>query len=187
MLMKREQDRLGIEWRKFYRTVIALVVPMALQNLINVGVTAADVIMLGAVGEDALSSCIFSRYTQRRISFRQPHRRQVRRKSSTSLLHGNTSCQQSIPCCRQIDHAAAAAAKNSRVLSHAVCLLNTARCRSRQAAAAPAADHAAPVPGQPPDCRISARRESKSRAPALPIRHKYRGQNPTGKSPPSHN
>ncbi|MDM8234953.1 MATE family efflux transporter [[Ruminococcus] torques] len=55
MLMKREQDRLGIEWRKFYRTVIALVVPMALQNLINVGVTAADVIMLGAVGEDALS------------------------------------------------------------------------------------------------------------------------------------
>ena len=40
MLMKREQDRLGIEWRKFYRTVIALVVPMALQNLINVGVTA---------------------------------------------------------------------------------------------------------------------------------------------------
>lgn len=30
--MKREQDRLGIEWRKFYRIVIALVVPMALQN-----------------------------------------------------------------------------------------------------------------------------------------------------------
>lgn len=55
MLRKREQDHLGIEWGKFYRTVIALVVPMALQNLINVGVTAADVIMLGAVGEDALS------------------------------------------------------------------------------------------------------------------------------------
>ena len=55
MLRKREQDRLGIEWGSFYRTVIALVVPMALQNLINVGVTAADVIMLGAVGEDALS------------------------------------------------------------------------------------------------------------------------------------
>ena len=55
MLIKREQDRLGIEWRNYYRTVIALVVPMALQNLINVGVTAADVIMLGAVGEDALS------------------------------------------------------------------------------------------------------------------------------------
>ncbi|OUN32574.1 MATE family efflux transporter [Lachnoclostridium sp. An76] len=55
MLRKKEQDRLGIEWGSFYRTVIALVVPMALQNLINVGVTAADVIMLGAVGEDALS------------------------------------------------------------------------------------------------------------------------------------
>ena len=55
MLRKKEQDRLGIEWGSLYRTVIALVVPMALQNLINVGVTAADVIMLGAVGEDALS------------------------------------------------------------------------------------------------------------------------------------
>ncbi len=55
MLMKRKENDLGIEWGKFYRTVIALVVPMALQNLINVGVTAADVIMLGAVGEDALS------------------------------------------------------------------------------------------------------------------------------------
>ena len=55
MLRKKEQDRLGIEWGSFYRTVFALVVPMALQNLINVGVTAADVIMLGAVGEDALS------------------------------------------------------------------------------------------------------------------------------------
>ena len=39
----------------FYKTVIGLVVPMALQNLINVGVTAADVVMLGAVGETALS------------------------------------------------------------------------------------------------------------------------------------
>ena len=30
-------------------------IPMALQNLINVGVTAADVVMLGKVGEHALS------------------------------------------------------------------------------------------------------------------------------------
>lgn len=51
----KDENSLGIEWGKFYRTVIALVVPMALQNLINVGVTAADVIMLGAVGETALS------------------------------------------------------------------------------------------------------------------------------------
>ena len=55
MLMKKQEAHLGIEWGNFYRTVIALVVPMALQNLINVGVTAADVIMLGAVGENALS------------------------------------------------------------------------------------------------------------------------------------
>ena len=51
----KKDHALGIDWGVFYRTVIALVVPMALQNLINVGVTAADVIMLGAVGETALS------------------------------------------------------------------------------------------------------------------------------------
>ena len=55
MFGRKEHNDLGIEWGKFYRTIIALVVPMALQNLINVGVTAADVIMLGAVGEKALS------------------------------------------------------------------------------------------------------------------------------------
>ena len=33
----------------FYKMVFALVVPIALQNLINVGVTSADVIMLGKV------------------------------------------------------------------------------------------------------------------------------------------
>lgn len=42
--------------KQFYRTVAALVVPMALQNLINVGVTSADVIMLGKVSETALSA-----------------------------------------------------------------------------------------------------------------------------------
>ena len=50
-----KEKNLGIDWGRFYRTVIGLVVPMALQNLINVGVTAADVVMLGAVGETALS------------------------------------------------------------------------------------------------------------------------------------
>ena len=37
----------GNEKKQFYRSVLALVLPMALQNLINVGVTSADVIMLG--------------------------------------------------------------------------------------------------------------------------------------------
>ncbi len=41
--------------REFYKKVLVLVLPMALQNLINVGVTAADVVMLGKVGEDVLS------------------------------------------------------------------------------------------------------------------------------------
>lgn len=54
-LFKRKDDGLDIDWGTFYRSVFALVIPMALQNLINVGVTAADVIMLGKVGEKALS------------------------------------------------------------------------------------------------------------------------------------
>lgn len=44
------------EKKYFYKMVFALVFPMALQNLINVGVTSADVIMLGKVGETALSA-----------------------------------------------------------------------------------------------------------------------------------
>lgn len=44
------------EKKQFYRMVYTLVLPMALQNLINVGVQSADVIMLGKVGETALSA-----------------------------------------------------------------------------------------------------------------------------------
>ena len=44
------------EKKQFYKMVFALVLPMALQNLINVGVTSADVIMLGRVGGAALSA-----------------------------------------------------------------------------------------------------------------------------------
>lgn len=44
-----------IRWGYFYRQVFMLVLPLALQNLINVGVTAADVIMLGRVDEDVLA------------------------------------------------------------------------------------------------------------------------------------
>lgn len=46
-----------IDKKGFYRSVGALVLPIALQNLINVGVTSADVIMLGKVGETVLSGC----------------------------------------------------------------------------------------------------------------------------------
>ncbi|HBA63882.1 MAG TPA: MATE family efflux transporter [Lachnospiraceae bacterium] len=49
------QEAAQIDWKDFYRRVLALVIPMALQNLINVGVTAADVFMLGKLGETALS------------------------------------------------------------------------------------------------------------------------------------
>ena len=44
-----------INWKNFYKSVFALVIPMAIQNLINVGVTATDVFMLGRVGEKVLS------------------------------------------------------------------------------------------------------------------------------------
>ena len=51
----RQENKMEINWNKFYRQVFALVIPMALQNLINVGVTAADVLMLGRVSEKVLS------------------------------------------------------------------------------------------------------------------------------------
>ena len=59
-MLKRE-NHIEIDRRKFYKTVLALVVPMALQNLINVGVTAADVIMLGAVRRKSFIRRIFGR------------------------------------------------------------------------------------------------------------------------------
>lgn len=44
------------EKKEFYRHVAGLVIPMALQNLMNVAVQSADVVMLGRVGEKALSA-----------------------------------------------------------------------------------------------------------------------------------
>lgn len=51
--MKQHIDN---EKKHFYKLVFSLVLPMALQNLINVGVSSADVIMLGKVSETALSA-----------------------------------------------------------------------------------------------------------------------------------
>lgn len=44
------------EKRHFYKLVFSLVLPMALQNLINVSLTTADVVMLGKVSETSLSA-----------------------------------------------------------------------------------------------------------------------------------
>lgn len=41
--------------KEFYKTVFILVIPLAIQNLINVGVSSTDVIVMGKVGEKALS------------------------------------------------------------------------------------------------------------------------------------
>lgn len=43
------------ENKQFYKNVLSLVLPMALQNLINTGISSTDVIMLGKVGEKTLS------------------------------------------------------------------------------------------------------------------------------------
>lgn len=40
----------------FYRQVAVLILPIALQNLINVGISSIDVVMLGKVGESVLSA-----------------------------------------------------------------------------------------------------------------------------------
>jgi len=50
-------SELSLNRKSFYKKVGVLVIPMALQNLINVGVNASDVIFLGKVGEDVLSGC----------------------------------------------------------------------------------------------------------------------------------
>lgn len=42
--------------KMFYRQVAVLILPIALQNLINVGISSIDVIMLGKVGEQVLSA-----------------------------------------------------------------------------------------------------------------------------------
>ncbi len=49
------RKNMSTEDKSFYSNVFRLVMPMALQNLINVGVTSTDVIMLGRVSETALS------------------------------------------------------------------------------------------------------------------------------------
>ena len=54
-LRKQPETKIEVDWKRFYKQVFMLVIPMALQNLINVGVTAADVLMLGRVGEKVLS------------------------------------------------------------------------------------------------------------------------------------
>ncbi|MGN0482147.1 MAG: MATE family efflux transporter [Lachnospiraceae bacterium] len=41
--------------KQFYKEVWSLMLPLALQNLINVGISSIDVIMLGKVGENVLS------------------------------------------------------------------------------------------------------------------------------------
>ncbi len=45
-------------WNKrgFYREMIAIAIPVAIQNIITVGVSMADTVMLGSLGETPLSA-----------------------------------------------------------------------------------------------------------------------------------
>ena len=54
-LTYKKEDPPVVDWKRFYKKVFTLVVPLALQNLVNVGVQAADVIMLGMVSEYSLA------------------------------------------------------------------------------------------------------------------------------------
>lgn len=50
-------DKVNLQGNKnFYRMVLTLVIPIAIQNIINVGIQSVDVIMLGKVGESVLSA-----------------------------------------------------------------------------------------------------------------------------------
>lgn len=46
----------AMDMRAFLKMTLSLVLPMAIQNLINTAITSADVMMLGKVGETALSA-----------------------------------------------------------------------------------------------------------------------------------
>ena len=46
----------AVDTKAFLKMTFSLVLPMALQNLINTAITSADVMMLGKVGETALSA-----------------------------------------------------------------------------------------------------------------------------------
>ncbi len=52
------------EARAFYKMAFGLVLPMAIQNLINVGISSIDVLMLGKVSETALSAASLASQVQ---------------------------------------------------------------------------------------------------------------------------
>ena len=53
---ERRDDGFFIKDRNFYKKVLAIAIPMAMQNLINVGVSLLDTVMLGQLGEVAMSA-----------------------------------------------------------------------------------------------------------------------------------
>jgi len=64
MLFRKSKEEVNIDWNDFYRRVAVLVIPLALQNLINVGLPAADVFMLGRVSEEVLAGAAIANQIQ---------------------------------------------------------------------------------------------------------------------------
>ena len=53
--MRAEKQKIHVE-KSFYRSLLALTLPVALQNVISCGVNLMDTLMLGGLGEVALSA-----------------------------------------------------------------------------------------------------------------------------------
>ena len=64
LFFKNKKEDVNIDWKKFYRNVFVLVVPLSLQNLINIGLPAADVLMLGNVSQYVLSGAAIANQVQ---------------------------------------------------------------------------------------------------------------------------
>ena len=54
-MLQTLQTRFYTDW-DFYRRVLAITLPIAIQNVINLGVNMMDVIMLGQLGDTAIAA-----------------------------------------------------------------------------------------------------------------------------------
>ena len=54
-MLQTLQTRFYTDWN-FYRRVLAITLPIAIQNVINLGVNMMDIIMLGQLGDTAIAA-----------------------------------------------------------------------------------------------------------------------------------
>ena len=58
------QENLKLERKEFGRQLFAVVTPMMVQNLLIAAVSAADVVMLGFIGQTAIAAASLANYIQ---------------------------------------------------------------------------------------------------------------------------